>query len=204
MWAMSASSPAPCSQVVSVILSSRPVSVWFPMTLGDPFCDSPEAARSNSGSSGLGKRHPVEYRPRVEILTQDHAHLPETGDRPDLGVVVEEHVLPDAPQSAEHHGTRERQTGKASMGNSTSAVLLLRDLGSSLQTRLGEFGEDCAELRGSAPPPRRSTSLARSRFSGSTVKDVDEQRTRAFPRWQPRYWRAKQVPASNEPVSRWK
>jgi hypothetical protein len=30
------------------------------------------------------ERHPVEYRTRVEVLTQDHAHLPEAGDRPDL------------------------------------------------------------------------------------------------------------------------
>jgi hypothetical protein len=32
----------------------------------------------------VGERHPIEYRPRVEILTQEHAHLPEAGDRPDL------------------------------------------------------------------------------------------------------------------------
>ena len=32
----------------------------------------------------VGERHPVEYRPRVEVLAQDHAHLPEAGDRPDL------------------------------------------------------------------------------------------------------------------------
>ena len=57
----------------------------------------------------VGERHPVEYSPRVEILTQDHGHLPEAGDRPDLGVVVAEQVLADAPQGFEHHGAGERQ-----------------------------------------------------------------------------------------------
>ena len=40
------------------------------------------------GVQRVGERHPVEYRPGVEILTQDHGHLPEAGDRPELGVVV--------------------------------------------------------------------------------------------------------------------
>jgi hypothetical protein len=37
------------------------------------------------GVERVGERHPVEHRPRVEILTQDYGHLPQTGDRPDLG-----------------------------------------------------------------------------------------------------------------------
>jgi hypothetical protein len=32
----------------------------------------------------VGERHPVEYRPRVEIRTQDHTHLPEADGRPVL------------------------------------------------------------------------------------------------------------------------
>jgi hypothetical protein len=43
----------------------------------------------------VGERHPVEYRTRVEILTQDHGHLPQAGDCPDLWVSYErsEYIL---------------------------------------------------------------------------------------------------------------
>jgi hypothetical protein len=36
------------------------------------------------GVQRVGERHPVEYRSRVEMLTQDHAHLPEAGDGPEI------------------------------------------------------------------------------------------------------------------------
>jgi hypothetical protein len=52
---------------------------------------------------------PSSTAPCFEILTQDYGHLPQAGDRPDLGFVVGEHVLPDAPQGLEHHGAGERQ-----------------------------------------------------------------------------------------------
>ena len=32
----------------------------------------------------VGERHPVEYQPRVEALTEDHVYLPEAGECPDL------------------------------------------------------------------------------------------------------------------------
>jgi hypothetical protein len=122
------------------------------------------------GVERVGERHPVEHRPRVEILTQDYGHLPQTGDRPDLGVVVGEPVLPDAPQVFEHHGPVTGKTGKASMSRSTSRRTVVGfGRGSSfLRQTLANSERTCA---GSAavpePPTRRSTSLARSRFSGS-------------------------------------
>jgi hypothetical protein len=62
------------------------------------------------GVQRVGERHPVEYRPRFEILTQDRAHLPKAGECPDLWAsLVGEHVLPDALQGFEHHGAGERQ-----------------------------------------------------------------------------------------------
>ena len=80
------------------------------MPLSDPFYELlAQSGEVECGIQRVGERHPVEYRPRVEILTQDHAHLPQTGDRPDLGVAVGEPVLPNAPQGFEHHGAGERQ-----------------------------------------------------------------------------------------------
>ena len=80
------------------------------MPLGGPFYELlSQGGEVEFRVQRVGERHPVEYRPRVEILAQDHANLPEAGDRPDLGVVVGEHVLPDAPQGLEHHGAGERQ-----------------------------------------------------------------------------------------------
>ena len=56
--------------------------------MGDPFCELLAQGGEVEGRiQRVGERHPVEYRPRVEILTQDHAYLPEAGDRPDLGVI---------------------------------------------------------------------------------------------------------------------
>ena len=53
----------------------------------------------------IGERHSIEYHPHIEILTQDHAHLPEAGECPDLWAsLVGEQVLPDAPQGLDHDG----------------------------------------------------------------------------------------------------
>ena len=118
----------------------------------------------------VGERHPVEYRPGVEILTQDHAHLPEAGDRPDLGVVVGEQVLPDPRMASSTMGPVSGKTGNASMRRSTSRRIASGSgLGSSFLRQAPPNSErtcaGSAALR--APPTRRSTSLARSRLSGS-------------------------------------
>jgi hypothetical protein len=141
------------------------------MTSGGPFCERlAQDGKVECRVQRVGERHPVEYRPRVEILTQDHAHLPETGDRPDLCVVVRKHVLPDAPQGFEHHGPVSGKSGKASMRCSTSRRTVVGSgLGSSfLRHALANSERTCAGSAAvPAPPTRRSTSLARSRFSGS-------------------------------------
>ena len=55
------------------------------MHLGGPFFELlAQSGEIKLGVQRVGERHPVEYRPGVEILTQDHGHLPETGDHPDL------------------------------------------------------------------------------------------------------------------------
>src|SRR5215213_5029458 len=92
------------SPVISVLSPSGS------MPLSDPFYELlAQGGEVECGLQRVDERHPVEHRPRVEIFTQDHTHLPEAGDCPDLSVVVGEHVLPDAPQGFEHHGAGERQ-----------------------------------------------------------------------------------------------
>jgi hypothetical protein len=55
------------------------------MPLGGPFFELlAQSGEVECGLQRVGERHPVEYSPRVEILTQDYGHLPEAGDRPDL------------------------------------------------------------------------------------------------------------------------
>ena len=55
------------------------------MPLGSPFYELlAQGGEVECGLKRVGEQHPVEYRPHIEILTQDHAHLPEAGDRPDL------------------------------------------------------------------------------------------------------------------------
>ena len=61
------------------------------MPAGDPFYELlAQSGEVKLGVQRVGERYPVEYRPRFEILTQDHGHLPQAGDRPDLGVVAGE------------------------------------------------------------------------------------------------------------------
>jgi hypothetical protein len=51
------------------------------MTLGGPFYELlAQGGEVEGGVQRVGERHPVEYHTRIEILTQDHAHLPEAGD----------------------------------------------------------------------------------------------------------------------------
>jgi len=55
------------------------------MTLGGSFHELlTQDSKVEVGVKRVDERDPVEYRPRVEILTQYRAHLPEAGDRPDL------------------------------------------------------------------------------------------------------------------------
>ena len=55
------------------------------MPLGGPFYELlAQGGEVECGLKRVGERHSVEYRPGVEILTQDYAHLPEAGDRLDL------------------------------------------------------------------------------------------------------------------------
>ena len=55
------------------------------MTLGGSFYELlAQRGEVEFGIQRVGERHPVEYRSRVEILTQDHAHLPEAGDGPEI------------------------------------------------------------------------------------------------------------------------
>ena len=57
------------------------------MPLGGPFYELlAQGGEVECRVQRVGERHPVEYRPRVEILTQDYGHLSEAGDRLDLGV----------------------------------------------------------------------------------------------------------------------
>jgi hypothetical protein len=81
------------------------------MTLGGSFYELlTQNSKVEFGVQRVGERHPVEYSPRVEILAQDHAHLPQAGECPDLWAsLVGEHVLPDALQGFEHHGAGEGQ-----------------------------------------------------------------------------------------------
>jgi hypothetical protein len=92
----------------------------------------------------VGERHPIEYRPRVEVLTQDYAHRSEAGDRPDLGIMVGEHVLPDAPQGLEHHGAGEHQDweGEHEVLDLPPYCLCIRPGLELTQARAPEFGED--------------------------------------------------------------
>jgi hypothetical protein len=123
------------------------------MPLSDPFYELlAQGGEVECRVQRVGERHPVEYRPRVEILTQDHAHLPQTGDRPDLGVVVGEHVLPDAPQGFEHHGAGERQDreGEHEALDLPPYCRRVRPGLELSQARAPEFGEDLRrEGRGS-------------------------------------------------------
>jgi hypothetical protein len=80
------------------------------MPAGDPFYELlAQSGEVECRVQRVGERHPVEYSPRFEILTRDHAHMPEAGECPDLGVIVGEQMLPDAPQGFEHYGAGERQ-----------------------------------------------------------------------------------------------
>ena len=55
------------------------------MPLRGPFYELlAQGGKVKCGVQRVGERYPVEYRPRVEVLTQDHGHLPEAGDSPDL------------------------------------------------------------------------------------------------------------------------
>jgi hypothetical protein len=76
------------------------------MPAGDPFHELlAHSGEVEVGVQRVGERHPVKYHPRVEILTQDYANLPEAGDRPVLWAsLVGEQVISDAPQGLEHHG----------------------------------------------------------------------------------------------------
>jgi hypothetical protein len=100
----------------------------------------------------VGERHPVEYCTRVKILTQDYAHLPEAGDRPDLGILVGEHVLPDAPQGFEHYGAGDWQD-REGYHETLDLPAYRRRIRPGLelsQARAPEFGEDLRrEGRGS-------------------------------------------------------
>jgi hypothetical protein len=115
------------------------------------------------GLQRVAERHSVEYRPRVEILTQDHSHLPYAGDSPDLGVVVAEQVLRDAQQGLEHQGAVSAKTGKASMRRSASCRTTSGSgLGSSFLKQAPPNSERTCAGSAALPAPRkrRSTSLA--------------------------------------------
>jgi hypothetical protein len=93
----------------------------------------------------VGERHPVEYRPRFAILTQDHAHLPQAGECPDLWAsLVGEQMLPDAPQGFEHHGAGERQEweGKHEVLDLEPYCFWIRPGLEPSQACAPEFGED--------------------------------------------------------------
>src|SRR5215211_9029954 len=96
------------------------------------------------GVQRVGERHPVEYRPRVEVLTQDYAHLPEAGDRPDLGIMVGEQVLPDAPQGLKHHVAGDWQEWECEHEALVLPpyCLCIRPGLELAQARAPEFGED--------------------------------------------------------------
>ena len=55
------------------------------MASGGPFYELlAQGGKVEFGVQRVGERHPVEYCPRFEILTQDHANLPEAGDCPEI------------------------------------------------------------------------------------------------------------------------
>ena len=76
------------------------------MTLGGSFYELlTQDSKVEVGVKRVDERRPVEYRPRVEILTEG-PRLPARDGRQlrSLGVVVGEQVLPEAPQGLETTG----------------------------------------------------------------------------------------------------
>src|SRR5215218_1413961 len=110
------------------------------------------------GVQWVGERHPVEHGSWVKVLAQDHAHLPQAGDGPNLGVVVGEQVLSDAPQGLEHHraGERDHREGQQEAFDLAPYRLGIRPGLKLPQAGVGELGERLrrqSPTTGAAYPP---------------------------------------------------